>query len=179
MLLIRWFLRWRRPLAHTVSHCLTTYLRHVYHFISSCLVAGVKKKRSTQLARQTAKRVPVKPQCIMQCKLHYFYRQSIDVVLGFLINRIMENMVGVRQHYHAKGTWSSLDPHRHLEVIPLPNEVKGKITALQAILKSTGVLPEQGWKIRKSVLKSTLDSGCVARRLYFTSLKQWCYSNYK
>lgn len=56
----------------------------------------------------------------------------------------MENMVGVRQHYHAKGTWSSLDPHRHLEVIPLPNEVKGKITALQAILKSTGVLPEQG-----------------------------------
>lgn len=133
VLLIRRLLRWRRPLAHAVSHCLTTYLRHVYHFVSSHLVVVVvkKKKKSMQLAQQTAKQVPVKPQCIMQCKLYYFYRQSNDVAFSSLINSITEHMVGVRQHCNAKGTRSPLDPHWHLEIVPFPNEVQRKITALK------------------------------------------------
>lgn len=78
----------------------------------------------------------------MQHKLYYFYRHSISVPF-FLINRITERMAGARRHYNVKGTWCPPDPHRHLEGIPLPSEVNGKITALQAIRKSTGVPPEQ------------------------------------
>lgn len=61
----------------------------------------------------------------------------------------MERMAGARRHYNAKGTWCPPDPHRHLEGIPFPREVNGKITALEAIFKSTGVLPEQDWKNQK------------------------------
>lgn len=55
----------------------------------------------------------------------------------------MEHMAGARRHYNAKGTWCPPDPHRHLEGIPYPSEVNRKITALEAIFKSTGVLPKQ------------------------------------
>lgn len=64
------------------------------------------------------------------------------------------------------------DPHRHLEGIPFPGEVNGKITEVQANFKSPEVLPKAGPKNRKSALKPRLDSGCVARRLSFISLKQ-------
>lgn len=97
----------------------------------------------------------------------------------FLINRIMERTAGARRHCNAKGTRCPPHPRRHLEGIPFPSEVNGKITALQAIFKSTGVLPERDWKIQKSALKPTLDSGRVARRLSLISLTQQCYSNCK
>lgn len=131
VLLIRRLLRWRRPLAHAASHCLTTYLRHVYHFVSSHLVVVVKEKKFKQLAQQSAKQVLVKPQCIMQHKLYYFYHQSNDAAFFSLINSIKEHMVGVRQHCNAKGTPSPLDPHWHFRAVPFPNEAQRKITALK------------------------------------------------
>lgn len=39
-----WLIRWRRPLAHTVPHCLSTYLKHVEQFLSSCLSVRVTKR---------------------------------------------------------------------------------------------------------------------------------------
>lgn len=101
VLLIRWFLRWRRPLAYPVPHCLTACLKHVEQFLSSCLSARVTKRDlHNSLSRQQNKfqsnlSALSNTNCII----------SIDTssMLG-LTNRIVGHMAGARRHHNAEGT---------------------------------------------------------------------------